>query len=188
MKYCTNCGIELNDNSSFCSQCGKSNAVNFIAEKSFLGTKYIIEFDNLNKLFKIKSRNSKGSAFIYRYAHLLRAEHFRVENEIIITKTKPGSMLGRAAVGGLLFGGLGAVVGGTTAKKATRSKSKLKKQYIRLYLNNFENPTFDIFIKCTTDGKRIAEKLFSVLQFVVSSTTDDERNIINSSGINPIKV
>ena len=46
---------------------------------------------------------------------LISAEHFKVENDVIfVTKTKPGSVLGRAAVGGLLFGGVGAIVGGAS--------------------------------------------------------------------------
>ena len=158
----------------------------FNPEKSFIGVKNILEIDNNRKMFRIRPRHSKGSTIIYKYAHLIRAEHFKVENEIFVTKTKPGSVLGRAAVGGLLFGGVGAIVGGTTAKKTTENKSKLKKQYIRLYLNNFENPTFDLNIKCTTDGKRIAEQLFAALQFIVDTTTESERNDIISAGIKPI--
>jgi len=188
MKYCTHCGRELNDNAYACAWCGQNSSISFNAEKSFLGIDNIIEFDNVNRLIRIKSRSSKGHTVIYRYAHLFSAEHFRVENEIIVTKTNPGSMLGRAAVGGLLFGGLGAVVGGATAKKKAKRKSKLRRQYIRLYLNSFERPTFDINIKCTTDGKRIAEELFAVLQFVTSTTSDSERNYISTSGIKPIVI
>lgn len=38
------------------------------------------------------------------------------------TKVKTGNMVKRAVVGGLLFGGAGAVIGGVTAKKASISK------------------------------------------------------------------
>ena len=188
MKYCKHCGRELNDDAYSCTWCGKTSDIGFNAERSFLGIRNIIEFDNGNRLIRIKSRNSKEHTVIYRYAHLISAEHFRVEKEIIVTRTKPGSVLGRAAVGGLLFGGLGAVVGGTTAKKTAKRKSKLRRQYIRLYLNSFERPTVDIEIKSTTDGKRIAEELFAVLQFVTSTTPDSERNLISTSGIKPIVI
>lgn len=40
------------------------------------------------------------------------------------TKTDTGSMLGRAVVGGILTGGVGAVIGGATAKKQTIQTSK----------------------------------------------------------------
>ncbi len=161
-------------------------ASEFNPEKSFVGIKNILEIDNNRKLFRIRPRHSKGKTVVYRFAHLNSAEHFKVENDVTVTKTKPGSVLGRAAVGGLFFGGVGAIVGGTTAKKTSVNKSKLKRQYIRLYLNNFENPSFDFNIKCTTDGKRIAEQLFAALQFIINSTLESERNDINSSGIKPI--
>ena len=37
----------------------------------------------------------------------------------VATKTNMGSMIGRSVAGGLLFGGVGAIVGGSTAKKDT---------------------------------------------------------------------
>ena len=40
-------------------------------------------------------------------------------NSSATTKTNTGSMIGRSVAGGLLFGGVGAIVGGSTAKKDT---------------------------------------------------------------------
>lgn len=40
-------------------------------------------------------------------------------NQTLTTKTNAGSVIGRAAVGGLLFGGAGAIIGGATASKQT---------------------------------------------------------------------
>ena len=160
----------------------------FNPEKSFIGIKNILEIDNNRKLFRIRPRHSKGKTIIYRFAHLGSAEHFKVENDVTVTKIKPGDALERAAVGGLLFGGVGAIVGGTTAEKTVENKTKLKRQYIRLYLNSKEHPTFDLNIKCTTDGKRIAEQLFAALQSIVDTTSENERNDINTSGIKPIVI
>ena len=158
----------------------------FNPEKSFIGIKNILEIDNNRKLLRIRPRHSKEKTIVYKFAHLNNAEHFKVENNITVTKLKQGDVLERAAVGGLLFGGVGAIVGGVTAEKTVENKTKLKRQYIRLYLNDIENPTFDLNIKCTTDGKRIAEQLFAALQFIVDTTTESERNDISSAGIKPI--
>ncbi len=158
----------------------------FNPEKSFIGIKNILEIDNNRKLLRIRPRHSKEKTIVYKFAHLNNAEHFKVENDITVTKLKQGDVLERAAVGGLLFGGVGAIVGGVTAEKTVENKTKLKRQYIRLYLNDIENPTFDLNIKCTTDGKRIAEQLFAALQSILDTTTESERNDISSAGIKPI--
>lgn len=51
-----------------------------------------------------------------------------------ITETKEQSKMGRAVVGGLLFGGAGAIVGALTAKE----KEKLKTLYVINYISNDE--------------------------------------------------
>ena len=166
----------MNENVSF----------DFNPEKSFVGIKNILEIDNNRKLFRIRPRHSKGKTIVYRFAHLSSAEHFKVENDVTVTKIKPGEVLESAAVGGLLFGGVGAIIGGASVEKTTENKTKLKRQYIRLYLSSKDHPTFDINIKCTTDGKRIAEQLFAALQNIVNSTPESERSEISASGIEPI--
>lgn len=70
-----------------------------------------------------------------------------------ITETKEQSKMGRAVVGGLLFGGAGAIVGALTAKE----KEKLKTVYIINYttedgeksivLKDLNNPNYSKFQK-----------------------------------------
>ena len=68
------------------------------------------------------------------------------------TKTSTGSMLGRAVVGGVLLGGVGALAGASTAKKETTtvptigtSTSTTKHHYVLyLSLDDLSNPTREI--------------------------------------------
>ena len=58
-----------------------------------------------------------------------------VDYELVID----GVSIGRALVGGAVFGGVGAVIGGTTGKKS--QKEMIKKMYIRITLNH----TYDTY-------------------------------------------
>ena len=65
-----------------------------------------------------------------------------VDYELVVdgeTYTKGGVSIGRALVGGAVFGGVGAVIGGTTGKKS--QKEMIKKMYIRITLNH----TYDTY-------------------------------------------
>ena len=63
-------------------------------------------------------------------------EEYRIEvsGQETITKTKGG--LGRAVVGGALFGGVGAVVGASTAKTETKTTGGMPFLYITLNLGD----------------------------------------------------
>jgi hypothetical protein len=65
----------------------------------------------------------------------------------------PKSGLGRALVGGALLGGLGAVVGGGTGGK--RSKSICESLKIKITLNSFDNPTTYINFISTSTKKTV---------------------------------
>lgn len=65
-----------------------------------------------------------------------------VDYELVVdgeTYTKGGASIGRALVGGAVFGGVGAVIGGTTGKKS--QKEMIKKMYIKITLNH----TYDTY-------------------------------------------
>ena len=83
--------------------------------QKFSPTKSVGEYfyvDDNNKLFKIGND-------IFSFDNLL---NFELYEEASTTSTTQGG-LGRAIVGGALFGGVGAVVGGSTGKRTTISTS-----------------------------------------------------------------
>lgn len=84
-------------------------------------------------------------------------------------KTSTGNMLGRAAVGGLLTGGLGAVAGAATAKKNISTDSvsttQTKHNYIMyVNVNNLQDPVLTLRIG-DMSGK--AQKLASILNIII---------------------
>jgi len=65
-----------------------------------------------------------------------------VEDGKTITKTDRGSQIGGALIGGLAFGGVGAVIGGLSGK--TTSEIKVNKLTLHLLIDDVKRPVFDI--------------------------------------------
>ena len=61
-----------------------------------------------------------------------------IENNNIVNKVSSGSMLTRAVVGGILAGGAGAIIGGTTAKG--KSSNILNQISLRFKIDDIQNP------------------------------------------------
>lgn len=86
------------------------------------------------------------------------------------TKTSTGSMLGRAVVGGVLLGGVGALAGATTAKKETVTSptgtqtSKVRHKYT-LYINldDFTNPIEEIKLGSDTKRAQTIANIFNII-------------------------
>lgn len=86
------------------------------------------------------------------------------------TNTSTGSMIGRAVVGGVLTGGVGAAIGAATAKKETiiqpsTSYSSTKHHYvINVTINSITNP---IETLCFFHNENTARKVASILQVIL---------------------
>lgn len=65
-----------------------------------------------------------------------------IENSTSLIQTNRGSQVGGAVVGGVLFGGVGAVVGGLSGSK--RSSSNVSKLKLRVTVDSFDDPICDI--------------------------------------------
>lgn len=87
------------------------------------------------------------------------------------TKTSTGSMLGRAVVGGVLLGGVGALAGVSTAKKETTtvptigsSTSTTKHHYVLyLQLDDLSNPTLEIKLGSDTKKAQSVASIFNII-------------------------
>lgn len=162
--------------------------------ESFNATKTIgtfIEFDDNKKKWLIpnglfgKKKNSK----VYNYSDIVDFELLEDGESI----TKGG--LGRAIAGGVLFGGIGAVVGGVTGGK--KSKSICNSLKIKITVNNINNPAVYINIITTSTKKNSfiyktlynsAQECLSTLQLIcndqeVLKENNDENKISNADEI-----
>lgn len=104
---------------------------------------------------------------VHKYSEIVSFELLEDGNSI----TKGG--LGRAVAGGLLFGGVGAIVGGSTGSKKT--KGVCTKLQIKITLNNMAAPTVYVDLISTSTKKdsfiysaaySSAQEILSVLQII----------------------
>lgn len=84
-------------------------------------------------------------------------------------KTSTGNMLGRAVVGGVLTGGVGAAVGAVSAKKNIETTSTSRTNIVHNYtlyinINSLENPTIKIPIGNDTE---MAQKLANTINVII---------------------
>lgn len=77
---------------------------------------------------------------IFDYDDILQTEV--IEDDVTITKTSRSGQLGGALVGGLLAGGVGAIVGGLGA--STTSSSLVKKLQLQIVVNNTQKTFYRI--------------------------------------------
>lgn len=86
-----------------------------------------------------------------------------------ITRTNTGSMLGRAVIGGLTLGVVGAVAGAMTAKTETTNSTDNKdyspSYIIKIGVKSIDNPT--ITLKLYRD-KEMAEEIYALIQAIIA--------------------
>ena len=98
--------------------------------------------------------------------------------------------LGRAVAGGLLFGGVGAIVGGVTGKK--KNKAVVNHMYIRLSLNHKWVKDFAITLitmETKKNGfvynthKALADKIISALEIIAKNQPVADNNLSSADEI-----
>ena len=113
---------------------GFSPGYNFISGNG----KYGIAIDEHARRFAIYS--GAGNWRTYSFDQLTA---FDVQKDgSSVQKTNRGSQVSRAAIGGILFGGLGFVVGGLTASK--RIEEKVSKLALKLFIARSPKPTEEV--------------------------------------------
>lgn len=92
------------------------------------------------KLCLISSRAPGISERLVSYRDICSVELF--EDGSSITKTSRSSQIGGALVGGLVLGGVGAIIGGLSGK--TKTSTKVKRIDLRLVVNDTASPLHDV--------------------------------------------
>lgn len=117
---------------------------------------------------------------VHSYSDIVNYELIEDGNSI----SKGG--VGRALVGGALFGGVGAIVGGVTGHK---HKSTCTKLQIRITLNDFNSPVEYITLINSETKKSsliyssaydIAKKIISMLEIICNSSKPVENRIVEN--------
>lgn len=153
----------------------------------FVCTKKIgtyLEVDETNKLLLIPDGlyGKKINPKVYSYQDVLEYELLEDGESI----TKGG--LGRAVAGGLLLGGVGAVVGGITGKKKT--KTVINSLRIKITVKKLNNPTvyINLISTATKSGSiiykssyNLAQEILSVLSIITDNNTDTDVNTYTNS-------
>lgn len=120
-----------------------ANLQNFTTAYEYLGSdgNSGIAIDEIQSKVCLLSRSGNGlSHRIFEHKDILSSELF--EDGEILTKTVRSSQVIGTAVGGVLLGGVGAVIGGLSGKKV--EKGKIKRIELRLVVNDPANPVHDI--------------------------------------------
>lgn len=135
-----------------------------------------IYFDDTNKKFLIPAKKSQ----IYDYSDILAFELLEDGNLI----SKGG--VGRAIVGGALFGDVGAIVGSNTGHRQEKICSKLQ---IKITVNDMRSPTVYInFIESEIEKDKAiykqlytqAQEVLSLLSIIVQSNQSNTRSATES--------
>lgn len=145
----------------------------------------LIEFDENQKKWLVPDGifGGKKHPQIYNYSDIIDFELLEDEESI----TKGG--LGRAVAGGVLFGGVGAVVGGVTGHK--KHKSVCNNLKIKITVNNINKPTVYINLINTATKKdsftykasyNAAQEVLSTLQLICNNL-EQQNNIQSSESI-----
>ena len=92
------------------------------------------------KVCLITNNGVSVSQRVINYKDIFSVELF--EDGTSVTKTVRSSQIGGAVVGGLLLGGVGALVGGVSGK--TETSEKIKRIDLRLIVNDTNSPLHDV--------------------------------------------
>lgn len=137
------------------------------------------------KLCLITNNGTSVSQRIVYYKDILSVELF--EDGTSVTKTVRSSQIGGAVVGGLLLGGVGALVGSLSGK--TKTSGKIKRIDLRLIVNDTSTPLHDVAFM-NVEGKKdgiiytqaiqVARRWHGIVEVLIKRANAEERSLQDS--------
>lgn len=128
--------------------------------------KEIIVFGKVNRIWLLGKDLPMNNILSCTFSDNQRIQKGSISYE---TKTNTGNMVKRAIVGDVLSGGVGAVIGGTTAKKETTVKQENDKVIhdytVIINVNNLSEPI--VKIPLGTDGAKVNE-ILGLMNVIIS--------------------
>lgn len=145
-----------------------------------------IEFDEHKKLWLVPDGflGKKKDPTVYKYSDIL--EYELIEDGESLTR----GGLGRAVAGGFLFGGVGAVVGGVTGGKKT--KSIINKMQIKITIKDINNPVvyINLIVVSTKSSSMIyksaqnsAQNILSTLSVILDNMKEQDKVSNNNASV-----
>ena len=142
----------------------------FEVSQIYIGNRTGIALDeNSKKVCLINDFNLR----FFPYTDILSSEI--KQNGIEITKTSRSSQLAGALVGGVLFGGVGAIIGGLSGSKSS-SNDKIKDLELNIIVNDIKNPVHTIpflGLECKKDdavyieANKKAQHWFGIMSVII---------------------
>ncbi|MBR7792199.1 SHOCT domain-containing protein [Undibacterium sp. FT147W] len=140
--------------------------------------------EDQRKLCLITNNGTSVLQRVIDYKGILSVELF--EGGTSVTKTVRSSQIGGALVGGLLLGGVGALVGGLSGK--TETSGKINRIDLRLIVNDTNAPLHDVAFMNFADKKdgiiytqamQMARRWHGILEVLVKRADAEEKGFDN---------
>lgn len=142
------------------------------------------------KICLITNNGASVSQRVIYYKDIFSVELF--EDGTSVTKTVRSSQIGGAVVGGLLLGGVGALVGGLSGK--TETSGKIKRIDLRLIVNDTNAPLHDVAFM-NVEGKKdgiiytqaiqVARRWHGIVEVLIKRADSEDRSLQNSERQTP---
>lgn len=151
----------------------KESVNNEMQKVGFIETRRVanLVLDEKKKMFA-----SAYFPHVYKYSEVLKYE-IRQGQTIIKTNDRGG--IGRAIVGGVLFGGVGAVVGAATSSKSSTVKNK--NPSVIIYTSSKEKPTLEILCASMSDADNIAATLEQIMAETIDKSELSQEKSFSAS-------
>ena len=132
-----------------------------------------ILLDEESKQICILKCMPRPKTYLYRYSDILACEI--IHDGVTVTRTSTSSMVGRALVGGVLLGPLGAVVGGLSAQKTSTSSGDIKRVDLRILVNSVAEPSHVISFLAAEGALAKATHWHGVLSVIIKQAEAENR-------------
>ena len=140
-----------------------------------------------------KGKGEENASFkVLNYKDILEVEV--VEDGDSITKTSRMSQAGRMLIGGVVLGGVGAVVGGLSG--STKTINKVSTIDIKILINDTKNPLLVFNVMTIKEGvekksfiytnnKNNADKIHAILKVIIQEIDTKDESLYQTTTIEP---
>lgn len=121
----------------------------------------ILSIDENSKQFYISASFLPTDIKVYHFSDIVDVQILQNKKVLASHKTSLTSAIGRGIVGAALFGGVGAIIGASTAKQKSNTEISLENIAISIVIKDLENP--QIRIDCERISAKKVDELYSCL-------------------------